>query len=93
MNLNQFSLAGRAAIVTGVGRGVGRAIALGLADASANVVVAARIAFDIETAASEIEKKGFKCHVETANFVRTWLSKEKGRVIDRFPLSEKPDQT
>ena len=58
MSLNQFSLADRIAIVTGAGRGIGKAIALGLADAGANVVVAARTASDIENTASEIEAKG-----------------------------------
>ena len=60
MNLKQFSLVDRTAIVTGGGRGIGKAIALGLADAGANVVVSARTASDIEATASEIEKKGKK---------------------------------
>lgn len=60
MSLNQFSLAGRVAIVTGAGRGIGKAIALGLADAGAAVVVAARTASDIQSTASEIEAKGKK---------------------------------
>lgn len=60
MSLNQFSLADRVAIVTGAGRGIGKAIALGLADAGAAVVVAARTASDIESTASEIEAKGKK---------------------------------
>ena len=56
MNQNQFSLIDRVAIVTGAGKGIGKAIALGLADAGANVVAAARTATDIEATASEIEK-------------------------------------
>jgi len=60
MSLDQFSLRARVAIVTGAGRGIGKAIALGLADAGATVVVAARTASDIESTASEIEAKGKK---------------------------------
>lgn len=60
MSLAQFSLADRVAIVTGAGRGIGKAIALGLADAGATVVVAARTASDIENTAAEIEQKGGK---------------------------------
>jgi NAD(P)-dependent dehydrogenase (short-subunit alcohol dehydrogenase family) len=58
MNLFLFSLTDKVAIVTGAGRGIGKAIALGLADAGADVVVAARTASDIEATASEISDKG-----------------------------------
>ncbi|AQQ54870.1 SDR family NAD(P)-dependent oxidoreductase [Planococcus lenghuensis] len=49
-----FDLSGKTAVVTGAGRGIGRAMAEGLAHAGADVVLLARSAEEIEQAASEI---------------------------------------
>jgi NAD(P)-dependent dehydrogenase (short-subunit alcohol dehydrogenase family) len=65
---NLFDLHGKVAIVTGGGRGLGKAIALGYADAGADVVVASRKLENCRDAAAEIEAKGRRalavgCHV------------------------------
>ncbi len=51
-------LSGKVAIVTGAGRGIGRAIALGYAAAGAKVALAARTGAEIEAVAAEIENRG-----------------------------------
>jgi NAD(P)-dependent dehydrogenase (short-subunit alcohol dehydrogenase family) len=53
-----FDLSGRVAVVVGGTSGIGRAIALGLADAGADVVVTGRRAANIDTVAIEIEVRG-----------------------------------
>ncbi len=44
--LNKFSLSDQAAIVTGASRGIGQAIAVGLAEAGANIAGVARSSMD-----------------------------------------------
>lgn len=53
-----FSLAGKVAVVTGAGRGLGKAIALGLASSGAAVVVSSRTESEVETVAEECRIAG-----------------------------------
>ena len=55
-----FDLSGKTAIVTGGGTGIGRQMAQGLAEASANVVLCARKAERCEQAATELEQLGVR---------------------------------
>jgi 2-deoxy-D-gluconate 3-dehydrogenase len=56
--LDQFSLAGKKALVTGASRGIGRAIAIGLAEAGADVALVSRNVDDLRAAAAEVEALG-----------------------------------
>ena len=60
MDLSIFSLEGKTAVVTGAGRGLGRACALALADAGADVVLAGRNLENLNRTEAEIVARGCK---------------------------------
>jgi NAD(P)-dependent dehydrogenase (short-subunit alcohol dehydrogenase family) len=63
MELAEFSIVGRKAVVTGASRGIGRGIALVLAEAGADVCIAARSKAELDALATEIRELGRKCVV------------------------------
>jgi NAD(P)-dependent dehydrogenase (short-subunit alcohol dehydrogenase family) len=80
-----FSLEGKVSVVTGASRGIGRAIALGLADAGSNVAVAARTESDLETLVKEIEGLGRNAlSVPTDVLDRTAIETLLDRAIDEL---------
>jgi len=54
----EIDLSGKVAVVTGAGRGIGRSIAIGLAKAGADVVLAARTLSQLEEVALQITSEG-----------------------------------
>ena len=65
--LERFRLEGRVALVTGGGRGIGRAFAHALGEAGAAVAVAALHSETAETVADELDKKGIDSIAITAD--------------------------
>jgi NAD(P)-dependent dehydrogenase (short-subunit alcohol dehydrogenase family) len=63
MYLPSFSLNDKLAVVTGAGRGIGRALSIGIAEAGADVVLLSRTRSDLEDTASEIEKLGRRAYI------------------------------
>ena len=53
-----ISLQGKIAVVVGGTQGIGRAIALGLAEAGANVIASSRSAEAVSEMAAELESRG-----------------------------------
>jgi len=82
-----FDLSGKTAVVTGGAGGIGRAIANGLADAGANVVVTSRGLARLEEVAEGIRAKGVKslalaCDITDVSSVESMLQ----GVLGEFPL-------
>jgi NAD(P)-dependent dehydrogenase (short-subunit alcohol dehydrogenase family) len=61
MILDSLNLEGKVAVVTGAGRGLGRAMALRLARSGANIVAAARTLSQLEETAAEVQKLERRC--------------------------------
>jgi gluconate 5-dehydrogenase len=60
MTCKKFDLTGKVAIVTGGGRGIGKAISLGLAEHGSDVVVCSRTINQLEDVSKEIQEMGKK---------------------------------
>jgi 3-oxoacyl-[acyl-carrier protein] reductase len=67
MNKSEQSLKGKTAVVTGAGRGIGRAIAIMFAKAGADIAICARSAEELEKVRETIESTGVSCVVGIAD--------------------------
>ncbi|MGH3411594.1 MAG: SDR family oxidoreductase [Marmoricola sp.] len=67
MILDRFAVTGQAAVVTGAGRGIGAATAVALAEAGADVLLAARHRDQLEKTAAKVEAAGRRAVVVPAD--------------------------
>ena len=83
--MNKINLTGKVAIVTGGGRGIGKAIARRLAETGANVVIASRKIENLEATASEFSSLPGKivplaCHVGRLDRLEALVSETEKRL-------------
>jgi NAD(P)-dependent dehydrogenase (short-subunit alcohol dehydrogenase family) len=80
-----FDLSNRLAVVVGGTSGIGRAIALGLADAGADVVVTGRRPANVDSVAAEIESRGRRTLRVPADVANTAeLERVKAACVEAF---------
>jgi len=85
MGLERFSLEGKVAVVTGASRGFGAAIAAGLAEAGADVVLAARTESALQEVAAKIEALDRKALVVPTDMLdKTAIQSLADKAIEAF---------
>ena len=83
--MNSIDLSGRVALVTGGGRGIGKAISRRLAEAGANVVIASRKLENLESTAKELSSLPGKviplaCHVGRPDQLENLIKETESRL-------------
>lgn len=83
--LNMFNIQNRVAVVTGASDGIGRDIAIGLAEAGADIIVCGRRKEKLEDVKTEIESLGRRAEIFVFDVCKVnEIEKLKTFIVDRF---------
>ena len=81
MYLKNYNLKNKTAVVTGAGKGLGRACAIALAEAGANLIIVSRTKKDLDEVSKKIKKlktkcKSYVCDITDYNEIKEIINKQ-----------------